>query len=93
MLLNLYIPRMLNPAKSFTDLVVWQKAHEFVLRLLPLHGTLPTRRNFCSDFPNAPYSGICACKHFRRLRQANNGWKAFSTLLRARLKRVSIIWS
>ena len=24
---------MLNPAKSFTDLVVWQKAHEFVLWL------------------------------------------------------------
>jgi four helix bundle protein len=24
---------MLNPAKSFTDLVVWQKAHEFVLQL------------------------------------------------------------
>jgi len=24
---------MLNPAKSFTDLVVWQKAHEYVLQL------------------------------------------------------------
>jgi four helix bundle protein len=24
---------MLNPAKSFTDLIVWQKAHEFVLQL------------------------------------------------------------
>jgi four helix bundle protein len=24
---------MLNPAKSFTDLVVWQRAHEFVLQL------------------------------------------------------------
>jgi four helix bundle protein len=26
-------PSMLNPAKSFTDLVVWQRAHEFVLQL------------------------------------------------------------
>jgi len=33
MLLKLHNPRMLNPAKSFTDLVVWQKAHEFVLQL------------------------------------------------------------
>jgi four helix bundle protein len=24
---------MLNPAKSFTDLVVWQRAHDFVLQL------------------------------------------------------------
>jgi four helix bundle protein len=24
---------MPNPAKSFTDLVVWQKGHEFVLQL------------------------------------------------------------
>ena len=37
---------MPNPAKSFTDLVVWQKAHEFVLRLYRFTARFPQAEIF-----------------------------------------------
>jgi len=39
-----------NPAKSFTDLVVWQKAHEFVLQLY----------RFTEGFPRAEIFALTA---------------------------------
>ncbi|HET9376169.1 MAG TPA: four helix bundle protein [Chthoniobacterales bacterium] len=41
---------MRNPAKSFTDLVVWQKAHEFVLQLY----------RFTEGFPRAEIFALTA---------------------------------
>jgi four helix bundle protein len=41
---------MPNPAKSFTDLVVWQKAHEFVLQLY----------RFTERFPRAEIFALTA---------------------------------
>ncbi len=35
-----------SPAKSFTDLVVWQKAHGFVLRVYSLSATFPADERF-----------------------------------------------
>jgi four helix bundle protein len=37
---------MVTPAKSFTDLIVWQKAHEFVLRLYPFTERFPRAEIF-----------------------------------------------
>jgi len=41
---------MFNPARSFTDLVVWQKAHEFVLQLY----------RFTERFPRAEIFALTA---------------------------------
>jgi four helix bundle protein len=37
---------MKEPAKSFQDLVVWQKAHQFVLAIYRLTGTFPKSEMF-----------------------------------------------
>ena len=44
----------LRPARTFKDLLVWQKAHEFVLAVY----------KFSSTFPKAETYGLCA--QFRR---------------------------
>ena len=31
----------MEPSKKFTDLIVWQKAHQFVLRIYPFTGKFP----------------------------------------------------
>ena len=36
----------MDRAKSFTDLIVWQKAHEFVLRIYRLTNDLPKSRTY-----------------------------------------------
>jgi four helix bundle protein len=38
---------MKSPAKRFSDLVVWQKAHEFVLAVYPFIGAFPRKEMFC----------------------------------------------
>jgi len=44
----------MEPARSFRDLVLWQKAHDFVLRVY----------RFTSDFPNSERYGLTS--QFRR---------------------------
>jgi hypothetical protein len=46
LLLLAHNPGTLNPAKSFTDLVVWQKAHEFVLQLYRFTERFPRAQLF-----------------------------------------------
>src|SRR5258708_9650404 len=38
---------MNKPAKSFRDLIVWQKAHEFVLKTYGLTKQFPSEERFC----------------------------------------------
>jgi four helix bundle protein len=38
---------MNKPAKSFRDLIVWQKAHEFVLKTYGLTKQFPREERFC----------------------------------------------
>jgi len=38
---------MLSPAKSFRDLIVWQKAHEFVLETYNLTKQSPRDERYC----------------------------------------------
>jgi four helix bundle protein len=38
---------MNKPAKSFRDLIVWQKAHEFVLKAYGLTKQFPPEERFC----------------------------------------------
>jgi four helix bundle protein len=38
---------MNKPAKSFRDLIVWQKAHEFVLKTYGLTKQFPPEERFC----------------------------------------------
>ena len=38
---------MNRPAKSFRDLIVWQKAHEFVLRIYTLTKQFPRDEQYC----------------------------------------------
>jgi four helix bundle protein len=38
---------MNKPAKSFRDLIVWQKAHEFVLKAYGLTKQFPREERFC----------------------------------------------
>jgi len=38
---------MNKPAKSFRDLIVWQKAHEFVLKTYHLTKQFPTDERYC----------------------------------------------
>jgi four helix bundle protein len=38
---------MYKPAKSFRDLLVWQKAHEFVLNLYKLSDRFPRHEQYC----------------------------------------------
>jgi len=40
-------PSMNRPAKSFRDLIVWQKAHEFVLRTYDLTKRFPREELYC----------------------------------------------
>ena len=44
--------QMFEPSKSFTDLVVWQRAHEFVLDVYKVTKTFPVEERFalCSQF-------------------------------------------
>ena len=41
------------PARSFQDLIVWQKAYQFVLRLLPLDRFVAKARDLRLDESNA----------------------------------------
>jgi four helix bundle protein len=49
---------MRSPAKTFCDLIVWQKAHEFVLAAYPFIGAFPRKEIFClcSQFRRAAIS-------------------------------------
>ena len=38
---------MNKPAKSFRDLIVWQKAHEFVLKTYHLTKQFPADERYC----------------------------------------------
>ena len=40
------MPLNLPPAKSFKDLIVWQKAHEFVLEVYILTGSFPKHETY-----------------------------------------------
>ena len=50
--------QMFEPSKSFTDLIVWQKAHEFVLEVYKVTRDYPTEERFalCSQFQRAAVS-------------------------------------
>ena len=50
--------QMFEPSKSFTDLVVWQRAHEFVLDVYKVTRTFPVEERFalCSQFQRAAIS-------------------------------------
>ena len=49
---------MFEPSKSFTDLIVWQKAHKFVLETYKVTRDYPTEERFalCSQFQRAAIS-------------------------------------
>ena len=49
---------MFEPSKSFTDLVAWQRAHEFVLDVYKVTRTFPVEERFalCSQFQRAAIS-------------------------------------
>ena len=49
---------MFEPSKSFTDLIVWQKAHEFVLEVYKVTRDYPMEERFalCSQFQRAAVS-------------------------------------
>lgn len=49
---------MRNPAKTFEDLMVWQKAHQFVLAVYRLSRTFPRSENYglASQFRRAAVS-------------------------------------
>lgn len=36
-----------KPAKTFTDLIVWQKAHQFVLSVYKLTNNFPKEEIYC----------------------------------------------
>jgi four helix bundle protein len=48
----------MNPAKNFTDLIVWQKAHQFVLGAYKYTGKFPKEEIYAltSQFPRAAVS-------------------------------------
>ena len=50
--------QMFEPSKSFTDLIVWQKAHEFVLEVYKVTRGYPMEERFalCSQFQRAAVS-------------------------------------
>ncbi|MBR4998206.1 MAG: four helix bundle protein [Bacteroidaceae bacterium] len=49
---------MFEPSKSFTDLIVWQKAHQFVLETYKVTRNFPVEERFalCSQFQRAAIS-------------------------------------
>ena len=50
--------QMFEPSKSFTDLVVWRRAHEFVLNVYKVTRTFPIEERYalCSQFQRAATS-------------------------------------
>ena len=50
--------QMFEPSKNFTDLIVWQKAHEFVLEVYKVTKVFPVEERFalCSQFQRAAIS-------------------------------------
>ena len=36
-----------KPAKTFTDLIVWQKAHQFVLSVYKFTNNFPNKEIYC----------------------------------------------
>jgi hypothetical protein len=44
--------QMFEPSKNFTDLIVWQKAHEFVLETYKVTRDFPMEERFalCTQF-------------------------------------------
>ena len=48
---------MFEPSKSFTDLIVWQKAHEFVLEVYKVTRDYPMEERFalCLSFNALQY--------------------------------------
>ena len=50
--------QMFEPSKSFTDLVVWHRAHEFVLNVYKVTRTFPIEERYalCSQFQRAAIS-------------------------------------
>jgi four helix bundle protein len=43
----MYLASMTKPAKTFKDLIVWQKAHRFVLAIYSLTAGLPRSEIYC----------------------------------------------
>ena len=50
--------QMFEPSKNFTDLIVWQKAHEFVLETYKVTRDFPKEERFalCTQFQRAAVS-------------------------------------
>ena len=50
--------QMFEPSKNFTDLIVWQKAHEFVLETYKVTRDFPMEERFalCTQFQRAAVS-------------------------------------
>ena len=50
--------KVFEPSKSFTDLIVWQKAHEFVLETYKVTRDFPMEERFalCTQFQRAAVS-------------------------------------
>ena len=50
--------RVFEPSKNFTDLIVWQKAHEFVLETYKVTRDFPMEERFalCTQFQRAAVS-------------------------------------
>jgi len=60
---------MAKPAETFKDLIVWQKAHRFVLATYSLTATFP-RSDLLPDEPNAPGGNFGSGEHRRRIQKA-----------------------
>jgi 23S rRNA-intervening sequence protein len=82
---------MPNPAKSFTDLVVWQKAHEFVLQLYRFTERFPRAEIFALT-AQMRRAAVSIPRTFQKVLASARRLKsfAFSTLPRDQLKRVNI---
>ena len=61
---------MAKPAKTFKDLVVWQKAHRFVLATYSLTASFPRSEILLPYEPNAPGGDFHPGEHRRRIQEA-----------------------
>ena len=69
--------QMFEPSKSFTDLVVWQRAHEFVLDVYKVTKTFPVEERFalCSQFQRAAISVPAnIAEGYKKLSKADKLW-------------------
>src|SRR5271165_3911003 len=64
---------MRAPAKTFRDLIVWQKAHEFVLAVYPFSESFPRKGNILSLFSISSSRYLNRRKYRRGIRQTEPG--------------------